>query len=75
MEPAANKLSAAQAADWVQAHPFGAADANGVDRTLVERCLSISPLERIRRNWLASLNAARARIDPRTVDAKINGCR
>ena len=58
---------------WMREHPFGDADAVGIDLTLIERCLSISPLERVRRNWLASLNSERARVDPRVIDAMING--
>ena len=73
MEPIANELSATQAAEWLQTHPFGDADATGVDRTLVERCLALPHLARVQRNWLAVQTARHARVDPREVDRRVNG--
>jgi hypothetical protein len=58
---------------WMQANPFGASSADGVDRSLVMACLALPHLERIQRNWLAVRNAEHARVSPRLVDERVNG--
>ncbi len=58
---------------WMQANPFGASHADGVDRSLVMACLALPHLERVQRNWLAVRNAAYARVNPRVVDERVNG--
>jgi hypothetical protein len=66
-------MHAEQAAEWMRRHPFGDVDCTGVDRSLIERCLALPPLERVRRNWLATRNVHHARVDPRMVQARVNG--
>jgi len=66
-------MHAEQAAEWMQRHPFGDVDPTGIDWSLIERCLALTPLERVRRNWLATRHADHARMDPRMVQARVNG--
>jgi hypothetical protein len=73
MNLGSDDLTTGQATEWMQAHPFGAADAAGVDRSLVERCLALPHLARIQRNWAAVQTAQHARVDPREVDRRVNG--
>jgi hypothetical protein len=54
MDPSPRELpqaihTPAEAIAWMKAHPYGAVDASGVDRSLLDRLRQLTPTERARR--------------------------
>jgi|GEM_PF-6091250 len=49
-------MSQEEAVDWMNEHPYGDCDANGVDLSLIDHMLRLTPTQRVRR----LSNAARA---------------
>lgn len=60
-EPNRRIERADEAIAWMKAHPFGAVDRDGVDRSLIDRMRQLTPTERARRLHRAASMLRRSR--------------